>query len=111
MLVPIVGMLVAVWLLPPLWGIVLLSATIVWEVAEKLFWLRWVRRYPVAVGRETLIGAAVTAATACRPDGRVRLNGETWKARCAAGARLGERLVVQDVDRITLIVAPPSAAS
>ena len=75
MVVPAVGFLLAFFVLPPRWGIALLVAVVIWEVAEKLFWLRLIRRYPVAVGRETLIGhagdrhdasAGPTGAFACR---------------------------------------------
>ena len=110
MIVAIVGVLLAFFVLPPAWGTVVLAAVIVWEVAEKVFWLRLIRRYPVAVGREALIGLPVTATTACRPDGRVRLQGETWQARCSAGAHPGQRLVVEGVERITLICAAVPAA-
>jgi membrane protein implicated in regulation of membrane protease activity len=104
MVVPAVGVLLAFFVLPPGWGIAVLVAVVIWEIAEKLFWLRLIRRYPLAMGRETLIGLQVTATTFCGPDGRVRLQGESWRARCSAGARPGEALVVEGVDLITLIV-------
>ena len=107
MVVLVVAILLAVFVLPPGWGALLVAGVLVWECAEKVFWLRLIRRYPVAVGRETLIGLPVTAATVCGPEGRVRLRGESWKARCAAGARPGETLVVEGVERITLIVGKP----
>jgi membrane-bound serine protease (ClpP class) len=112
--VPIFGVLLALLVLPPTWGTVLIAAVIIWEVTEKLFWLRLIRRYPIAVGREALIGLPVTATSVCRPEGRVRLHGENWQARCSMGAQRGETLVVEDVDRITLIVGkrrPQNAAS
>jgi membrane-bound serine protease (ClpP class) len=104
MIVPIVGVLMAVFVLPATWGTALLAGVIAWELAEKVLWIRLIRRYPVAVGREALIGLPVTATTSCRPDGRVRLRGESWQARCSTGAQSGDALVVEDVDRITLIV-------
>lgn len=104
MIVPIVGLLIAAFVLPPAWGAILLIGVIGWEVGEKLLWLRVIRAYPVTTGCEALIGLHVTATTACRPHGRVRLRGETWQARCNSGARPGETLVVQGVDLITLIV-------
>ena len=106
--VPVVGVVVAIFVLPPGWGTVLLVAVIFWEVTEKLFWIRLIGRYPVVVGREALIGMPVTATTACRPEGRVRLQGENWQARCSTGAQAGETLVVEGVDRITLIVGKAS---
>jgi membrane-bound serine protease (ClpP class) len=104
MVVPAVGVLLAFFVLPPRWGIAVLVAVLIWEVAEKLFWLRLIRRYPLAVGRETLIGMPVTALSFTGSDGRVRLQGESWRARCSAGARPGEALVVEGVDLITLVV-------
>lgn len=104
MVVPIVGVLLAFLVLPRAWGTVLLVGVILWEVAEKLFWLRLIHRYPIAVGREALIGLSVTATSVCRPDGRVSLQGENWQARCSTGAQPGETLVVEDIQRITLIV-------
>ena len=50
MVVPAVGFLLAFFVLPPRWGIALLVAVLIWEVAEKLFWLRLIRRYPLASG-------------------------------------------------------------
>jgi membrane protein implicated in regulation of membrane protease activity len=102
--VPVAGVVIAAFVLSPGWGTVLLVGVIVWEVAEKLFWIRLIGRYPVVVGREALIGMPVVATTTCRPEGRVRLQGENWQARCSTGARRGEILVVEGVDRITLVV-------
>lgn len=104
MVVPIVGLLIAAFVLPRFWGTILLIGVVAWEFGEKLFWVRLISRYPVATGREALIGLPVTATTVCRPHGRVRLWGETWQASCSTGARPGETLIVQSVDRITLIV-------
>ncbi len=104
MIVPVAALLVALLVLTPGWGTALLAAVIVWEVAEKLFWVRLIGRYPVATGREAIIGSTVTVTRACLPDGRVQLRGESWPARCHAGARSGETLVVGDIDRITLII-------
>ena len=109
MVLPAVGLLVALFVVPPGWGVGVLVAVIAWETAEKLFWLRITGRYPLVVGREALVGSTVTAITPCRPEGRVRLQGETWPARCAAGARSGETLVIEDIEQITLIVAKDSA--
>lgn len=104
MVVPAVAVLVALFVLPPAWGAVLVAAAVVWEIGEKAFWVRFLRRYPVRVGREALIGMPVVVTAACRPDGRVRLHGESWQARCSTGAQPGDALVVEDVDRITLII-------
>jgi membrane-bound ClpP family serine protease len=82
-------------------------AALLWEVAEKLLFVWYSKRMPPAIGREALIGLPVTAVSACRPEGWVRLRGERWKARCSAGAGVGDALVVEAVEQITLIVAQP----
>ena len=89
MVVPAVGVLLAFFVLPPRWGIVVLVAVVIWEVAEKLFWLRLIRRYPVSVGRETLIGLPVTATTFCGPDGRVRPAGRELACALQRGSPAG----------------------
>ena len=109
MVLLVVAILLAVFVLPPGWGALLVIGVLVWEFAEKAFWVRLIRRYPVSVGAEALIGLPVTAATVCRPEGRVRLRGESWKARCASGAQPGDTLVVEGVERITLIVGRPDS--
>lgn len=86
------------------WAVTLVAAALLWELGEKLYWYRTTRSFPIAVGRETMIGASVTALSPCRPYGHVELRGERWRARCSAGAEAGEALVVESVDRITLVL-------
>ena len=90
-------------------GQLLVLGALLWEVAEKLFLLRYSKRMPPAVGREALIGLPVTAVSTCQPEGWVKLGGERWKAHCSEGAGLGDSLVVEAVEQITLIVAQPSS--
>jgi membrane-bound ClpP family serine protease len=103
----IVGTLLLAIYVVPAWGPVLVGCAIVWEIGEKVFWFRYSKRIPIAVGRESMIGLPVTAITPCRPEGRVQLLGERWKATCTAGADVGEALVIEAVDQITLIVGKP----
>jgi membrane protein implicated in regulation of membrane protease activity len=42
----------------------------------------------------------------CSPDGKVRVSSERWNARCVDGARIGDPVIVEAVERLTLIVAP-----
>jgi len=106
---PVAAVLLAVFVVPGIWGELVLAATIAWELAEKAYWLRSSRRIPIATGREALLGQRVTALSACRPEGRVRLGAESWSARCPEGADPGEPLVVEGVDRITLVVRRAAA--
>lgn len=95
---------------PRSWVLALLAAAIVFELAEKGLLIRYTRRIPVAAGAEAMIGRPVTVISACRPAGRVRLGAESWKARCAEGAGVGERLVVAAVEEsMTLVVSTPGS--
>ncbi len=71
---------------------------------EVGFWQRKVRGQKKVVGRDTLIGETALVVTACRPDGQVKLGGETWSARCEQGADRGEKVTVTAVDDLTLVV-------
>jgi len=86
-------------------GVILFCAAGAVELAEKGFWIWYTRRIPIAVGVETMVGRPVTAISACRPDGRVRFGSESWRARCAAGAGVGESLVIDAVENLTLVVS------
>src|SRR5437867_9578187 len=55
-----------------------------------------------------LIGLPVTVITACQPEGRVQLLGERWKAHCTAGAAVGDRVVIEAVEQITLEIGRAS---
>jgi membrane-bound serine protease (ClpP class) len=94
----------ALFVLPPGWGIAALTAAIVIEVAEVGFWIRFLRRYRVTTGAEGLIGSTAEVIEACEPAGRVRLRGEIWHARCASGAQVGDQVSVTAVDGLTLEV-------
>jgi membrane-bound serine protease (ClpP class) len=55
-----------------------------------------------------MIGAHAEVVAACRPTGQVRIRGELWRARCEAGADVGETVRVDRLDRLTLVVSPLS---
>jgi membrane-bound serine protease (ClpP class) len=72
------------------------------------------RDQPVRTGTEELIGSSAEARSAIDPEGQVWAQGTVWGARLAdAGApvRLGDRVTVEAVDGLTLVVSaqPPSA--
>ena len=117
----------AYFVLPPGWGIAVITLGIVIEVAEvgstwkagplfrdivldgafapyAGFWIRFLRRYRVTTGAEGLIGLTGEVIESCDPRGRIRLRGEIWHARCPAGAGIGERVRVTGVDGLTLEV-------
>jgi membrane protein implicated in regulation of membrane protease activity len=98
----------ALFVLPPGWGLALVVIAAGIEVAEVGFWIRFLRRYRIATGKEALIGSSAEVIEACRPRGRVRFRGEIWHAECDSGAGVGERVRVTDVHGLTLRVEPES---
>ena len=67
------------------------------------------RDEPVRTGTEEMIGSAAEARSSIDPDGRVWLGGTIWSARLADGAapvQLGDKVMVEAVDGLTLVVRP-----
>ncbi len=67
------------------------------------------RDEPVRTGSEEMIGAVAEARSSIDPEGRVWLEGTLWSARLAAGAtpiQMGDRVRVEAVDGLTLVVRP-----
>ena len=102
------AVLLAVFVLPAPWGLVLVGGAAVVEIAETFFWIHLSRRWRVRAGAETLIGARAEVVSPCRPLGQVRVEGELWRARCRAGAEAGETVRVLGRDGLTLLVEPDS---
>jgi membrane-bound serine protease (ClpP class) len=71
------------------------------------------RNEPVRTGAEQLVGSEAEARSSIDPTGRVWLEGTIWSARLAAGAtpiRVGDRVTVDAVDGLTLVVRPEPQA-
>jgi membrane-bound serine protease (ClpP class) len=63
----------------------------------------------IRTGTEEMIGAAAEARSSIDPEGQVWIGGALWRARLAAGAtpvQLGDRVRVEAVDGLTLVVSP-----
>ena len=103
--------IVGLFVLPDPWGVIAVFAAAVIEVGEVLFWIRFLRRYPVRTGAEGLVGARAEVIVRCAPRGRVRLRGEIWNARSEEPLELGEEVRVEAVDGLTLVVARASNAT
>jgi membrane protein implicated in regulation of membrane protease activity len=99
------AVLLALFVVPPPWGIALVAGAIAWEILEKAFWFYRTQRIPVAVGAEAIIGQPVSVIAACRPYGKVQLSSERWNASCSQGADVGETVIVEAVERLTLVVS------
>ena len=79
------------------------------EVGEIVWGRRLAKRWRPKVGPETMIGQTAEVVEPCRPVGQVRVHGELWEARCAAGAAVGDTVRIAALEGLTLTVAPVSA--
>jgi membrane-bound serine protease (ClpP class) len=95
---------------PALITLGLLSAVAFYAITRKVIEAH--RDQPVRTGTEELIGSDGEARSTIDPDGQVWLAGTVWGARLANGAspaRLGDRVTVEAVDGLTLVVRPQAA--
>ncbi len=97
---------------PALITLGILSAVAFYFITRKVVEAH--RDQPVRTGTEEMIGASGEARSTIDPEGRVWLQGTVWGARLtnsAAPVRLGDRVTVEAVDGLTLVVrAEPAAA-
>ncbi|HLM92195.1 MAG TPA: NfeD family protein [Gaiellaceae bacterium] len=100
------AVILAVFVVPSPWGLVLVGVAAVVEIGETFFWIWLSQRHRAKMGAETLLGAPAEVVTACWPEGHVRIHGELWRARCEAGADPGDRVKVVERDGLTLLVEP-----
>ncbi|HEX5929829.1 MAG TPA: NfeD family protein [Solirubrobacterales bacterium] len=97
---------------PALITLGVLSAVTFYFVARKVYEAH--RDQPVRTGTEELVGATAEARTTIDPSGKVWLEGTLWGARLAEGAgpvRLGDRVTVEAIDGLTLVVRPQSPSA
>ena len=64
------------------------------------------RRNKVVTGQQGLVGEIGIAQTPLAPNGKVFVHGELWDAVSPVNIRAGERVVVRQVDGLTLSVEP-----
>jgi membrane-bound serine protease (ClpP class) len=98
------AILLALFVLDPPWEVPVVGAAVAVEAGETFFWIWLSKRRRVAVGAEALIGAKAEVVAPCRPLGHVRVQGELWRARCDAGADVGDVVRVRARDGLTLLV-------
>ncbi|MGB9198076.1 MAG: nodulation protein NfeD, partial [Terriglobales bacterium] len=67
------------------------------------------RRNKVVTGEQGLVGEIGTAETALSPSGKVFIHGELWDAVSTLPVPAGERVVVRQVEGLTLRVDPVTA--
>ena len=105
-----ITIILAFLVLPSPLGLILILVAGVFEVGEVFAWRRWLSRYRIRAGAETLVGMPVEVIEACAPDGRARISGrgELWNARCLTPLPAGARARVAAVDGLVLDLEPAS---
>lgn len=102
----LVGLLLAIFVLPSPWGLAAVVVGGALDIAETGVFLWWSKRRRAIVGIETLVGKSGIASTDLWPEGQIRIAGEIWRARCDGGCDAGTRVVVREIDGLTLLVEP-----
>jgi membrane protein implicated in regulation of membrane protease activity len=100
----VIAVILAVFVVPSPWGLVLVGIAAVIEIGETFFWIWLSQRRRIKMGAETLIGAWAEVVSPCHPVGQVRIQGELWRARCEAGADPGDTVRVVERSGLTLLV-------
>jgi membrane-bound ClpP family serine protease len=102
----ITGLVLAIFVVPDAWRIPTVIGFAVLEVVETTVTWRLSQRWRPKVGVETLLGAHGRTVTPCRPEGRVRVRGEDWRARSEAGVDADSPVRVVERRGATLLVEP-----
>lgn len=103
----LVGGLIALLVLGTPWGLVVLAGALWLEILEYFAWKRFLRRYRLRSGPETLVGRTARVVDDVEEGrGRVRLDGEYWNARSRVPVRAGEQVRIEAIDGLTLEVTP-----
>lgn len=105
----LLAILIAFFLVPMPWSLLVIVLGIAGEVGEIVWGRRLARRWRPRTGAEAMVGQTAVVASPCRPTGQVRIHGEIWTARCEAGADPGDEVRVDAVEGLELVVSPVAA--
>ncbi len=90
--------------------IIIISAYVLFELIEHavlpLVWLILKKKRRVLTGAEGLIGEIGEVKTWRAGEGKVFVHGELWQAMCEEPLSAGDRIVVEDLRGLTLLVRP-----
>lgn len=100
----LLAVLLAFFVLPWPWGLIAIAGGLAVETVELTWGLRLARRWKPRTGAEAMIGAEARVVARCRPLGQVKIHGELWEARCAEGADVGEKVRIEAIEGLTLVV-------
>ncbi len=102
----LIALLLAIFVLPSPWGVIAVVVGLTVDLVEVGVGLWYSNRRKAKVGASALVGLTGVALETLGPEGQVKVNGEIWRARCAAGCEAGASIVVRSVDGLTLEVEP-----
>jgi len=100
----LLGVVLAIFVLPSPWGLVAVVVGGLIDIAETGVFIWWSRRRRATVGVDSLVGKTGVASTSLRPEGQVRIRGELWRARCESGCDPGTSVIVREIEGLTLVV-------
>jgi membrane-bound ClpP family serine protease len=90
--------------------VTLLIAYVTYEIIEHivfpLIWSAFARKRKPLTGVPAMIGREAVVKTWSGNEGRVTIRGELWRAVSAAALAPGDRVIVEEVERLTLKVKP-----
>jgi membrane-bound serine protease (ClpP class) len=101
----LVALVLAVFVLPSPWGIVVVVGALALEIVE----IRWglkLARARSSTGVEAMIGQRAEAATDLDPTGQVLVQGERWQARSSRAVEAGTTVEIDAVNGLELAVTP-----
>jgi membrane-bound serine protease (ClpP class) len=101
----IIALVLALFVLPSPWGLIVVIGALVLEVAEIRWGLALARRRS-STGVQALIGQRAEAATALDPTGQVMVHGERWAARSSRAVESGTTVEIDAVHGLELAVTP-----
>lgn len=101
------------WLGPALIALGVICGISFWLIARKVIAAH--RDEPVRTGAEQLLGSTARVRTTVDPEGQVWIDGALWQARLGDGvagaARPGDRVVIEAIEGLTLVVKPASTTA
>jgi membrane-bound serine protease (ClpP class) len=106
----LIALLLALFLLPSPWGVIVVVCAAVVDLIETGAFVWWSRRRrrrtSPSVGAKTIVGRSGVAVGWIGPSGQVRVDGEIWQARSSEAVEAGGPVTVVAVDGLTLDVVP-----
>ena len=105
-----IALILAILFVPWPWNVLVILGGLAIETGELVWGLRLARRWKPKTGAEAMIGREAEVVSPCRPLGDVRVHGELWRARCEDGAEIGDRVCIEGIEGLTLLVTRASAS-